>query len=233
MTRSVRSARNLRAHVAACGVMVLTGLIWALPGAAQAAPTPPQLSIAVDDGRASAAPKDTLSYQVTVTNLGTRPVKDLIITQTIPDGADLTSTDPEASKKSQTLTWEVDIKPGKTASIRSAVAVGATLPDGLLRLATVACARTSAKAAPLVCASDSNQLPAGAVADEQRRELEETAADVEGWWPLPGAMVLAGVVLAMVIAGLLVLRRRGRGQPPGGPNAEVNTPAGLVSSLRP
>lgn len=226
----IRSGRSARVS-AALGALVLAALVCALPSTADAAPNPPQLSIAVDDGRASAAPSDTLTYAVRVTNLGTRPVKDLLITQSIPDGAALKSTDPRSTEKASTVSWTMDVKPGETATVGSTVTVAKTLPDGLLRLATVGCARTSSKAPPLVCASDSNLLPAGTLADEQRQGLEQPATDHRGWWPLPGALGLGGLVLAAAIATLLLLRRRGRDPQPSGPGRDAD-PADLVSSSR-
>src|SRR6476646_7686134 len=77
--------------------VVLTTLAPALPSTAEAKPIPPQLSIAVDDGRDYAAAGESLSYRVTVTNLGTTSVSDLQITQTTqttPDVATLLSADP-------------------------------------------------------------------------------------------------------------------------------------------
>lgn len=229
----IRSGRSAGVS-AALGALVLAALVCALPSTAQAVPDPPQLSIAVDDGRASAAPSDTLTYAVRVTNLGTRTVKNLLITQSIPDGAALESTDPRSTEKASTVSWAVDVKPGQTATMGSTVTVAKTLPDGLLRLATVGCARTSAKAPPLVCASDSDQLPAGALTDQQRQGLEQPVTHDRAWWMLPGALGLGGLGLAAAIVTLLLLllRRRGRDQQPGGPRRDADQPADLVSSSR-
>ena len=226
-TRSSRTARIS----AALGAAVLAALVCAPAGPAQAAPAPPQLSIALDDGRDSAAPSDELAYAIKVTNLGTRPVKDLIISQTVPEGAALESTDPSATEKARTLTWSVDIRPGKTATMSTTISVAEKVPEGLLRLATVACARTSAEAAPVVCASDSNQLPAGAAADERRQELEQPATAGAGWWSLPAAFVLVGAVLAILVATLL-LRRRGHASAAGEPARAAVNPVEPVSSSR-
>lgn len=231
-SRTSRTSRSARLS-AALAALVLTGLVCASPSAAEAAPEVPQLSIAVDDARPSAAPSDELVYKVSVTNLGTRPVKGLIITQTIPDGAALRSTDPRSSGNDRTVSWSVDVGPGKKAATATTVTVAKTLPDGLLRLATVACARTTTKGAPLVCASDSDQLPAGAAADTQRQELEQRGVGHQGWWPLPAAPVLGGLVLATVAAILLLLlRRRGRGQGPSGPARAADSSQDLMSSSR-
>lgn len=228
---TIRASRTT-GLLAALGAVVLAALVWASPAAAHAAPDPPQLSIAVDDGRGSAGPSDTLDYTTRVTNLGTRTVEDLIITQTVPDGAALESTDPEATEKARTVSWSVDVEPGRTATVRTTVAVAKSLPDGLLRFATVACARTSARSAPLVCASDSDQLPAGAAADEQRQTLEQEVTADAGWWPLPGAPVLGGLVLGAAIAALLILRRRDRDLHLDAARRGAVEPVDLVSSSR-
>lgn len=226
---TIRTNRTARIS-AALGAAVLAALCCAPAGPAQAAPAPPQLSIALDDGRDSAAPSDELAYALEVTNLGTRPIKDLIISQTVPEGAALGSTDPSATEKARTLSWSVDIRPGKTVTMSTTITVAQEVPEGLLRLATVACARTSDEAAPLVCASDSNQLPAGAAADEQRQELEQPATAGVGWWSLPGAFVLVGAVLALLVATLLVLRRRGHASPAGEPARAAVDPVERVPS---
>lgn len=228
----IRSSRT--GVPAVLAALVLGALTSALPSTAQAAPAPPQLSIAVDDGRASAAASDRLTYVMTVTNLGTRPLKDLSISQTIPDGAVLESTEPRSTNKAPDLRWSVDVEPGRTATMTTTVTVAETLPDGILRLATVGCARVSAKAPPLVCASDSDQLPAGALADEQRRGLPQPATGEQGWWPLPGAPVLGGLLLVVVPATTLLLlrRRRRRDQHPGGPGPDADQLVDLVPSSR-
>lgn len=86
---AVRSASALLAALA------WTGLVLATSPAA-AAPTAPQLSIAVDDGHATAKAKDKLTYTVTVTILGTKAVSGVRLSQTVPPGSRFVSADAGA-----------------------------------------------------------------------------------------------------------------------------------------
>jgi uncharacterized repeat protein (TIGR01451 family) len=218
--------------LAVLGVVVLSALVSALPGTAEAKPTPPQLSIAVDDGHDFAAAGDTLSYRITVTNLGATSVNGLRITQTVPDVAKLVSSDHGGRSAARTVSWQVDLTPGGKATRQTTVAVAKTLPGDLLRLAIVACARTTAKAPPTVCASDSDQLPAGTIADQQDGVPDQPTAAIGAWWPLPGGIVLGGLLLAMVIAVVIILRRHARRPDSQGSGADSENPADLVSSSR-
>lgn len=78
-----------------------------------------------------------------------------------------------------------------------------TLPE-LLRMATVACASTSAGDPPIVCASHSDQLPAGASAAAAAAESTAPESDGLGPWYLALGVGLLLAALAVV----LVTRRR-------------------------
>lgn len=180
-----------------------------VPVAASAAPSeaPPQLSIAVDDGQTSARAGDQLAYVVTVTNLGTEPVENLLVTQTVPAGSKLDSVDSEASESKGIVTWKVDIDPTEKATLKMSLAVLST-PAEVLRLATVACVKATEKGPPIVCASDSNLLPAGAAAQQAEAAANESggilATPYLGWYVGGAAAVLA----ALAAAVLLVRSRR-------------------------
>jgi uncharacterized repeat protein (TIGR01451 family) len=178
----------------------------ASPTAKTASPRPLQLKIAVDDGRTSAASGDKLAYTVTVTNLGTTIVKSLQVTQSAPSGLKLASADPAGTSNAAGVVWTVDLKPAATATMHTSMTVTAT-PNALLRLATVACASLTAKGAPIVCATDSDQLPAGAAAAKEAAPKPKAAASSSGhgWWYVAG-----GGVLALGAAATLVARRRKR-----------------------
>jgi hypothetical protein len=107
-----------------------------------------------------------------------------VVTQRIPDGAKVVSASESGKKKAKTVTWRIDVAAGKQAELRTRVALPESLPAELLRFAVTACASTSPKAAPLICASDSDLLPSGAKA-EQQQELAASAA--RPWWLLPAA----------------------------------------------
>lgn len=165
----------------------------------------PQLSIAVDDGRTSAVAGDALTYTITVQNLGTADVTGLKVTQSLPAGMKLDSTDPAAAVRSGSVSWSLRLKAAGHAIFHSRMTVSKT-PTALLRMATVACASTSSKGPPVVCASHSDQLPAGA-AQARQAAMSSTAGPggVDPWY-IAGAIGLVGVVLLTV----LVRRHRTR-----------------------
>ena len=167
----------------------------------------PQLSIAVDDGHPSAAAGDTLTYAITVRNLGSTPVTGLHVTQSVPSGLTFGSADSAGQATPGTVAWVVDLDATGTATLHTTMSVSAT-PKELLRLATVACASVSATAPPIVCASDSDLLPAGrqsAATKTTTRSGGHATSGARGWF-IGGAIV---VVAALAVA-VLVLRRRRR-----------------------
>ena len=189
---------------------VLLGLLPA--GAASAAPTPspgPQLSIAVDDGRPAAKAGDRLTYTVTLTNLGTTRVRDLTLTQSVPAGAKLVDAGAGGDLREGQVRWEVDLQASQKRTVKTTLELGRT-PEQVLRLATVACASTSAKAAPVVCAADSNLLPAGRTAQAEQAEQDEQAQRAgrasSPWWY--AAAAAAGLALLVVATVVLVRLRR-------------------------
>ncbi len=135
----------------------------ATPNAAPAATSGPQLSIAVDNGRKSAAFGESLKYVLTITNLGSVEVKGLRVTQSVPGGLTLVEADGGGRLKSGSIGWNVDLKAARAVTFHVTMRVSAT-PKDLLRVATVACASLPAGPAPIVCASHSDRLPAGAAA---------------------------------------------------------------------
>lgn len=211
-------------HIRHAAYALLAAALFAfVPVSAVAAPseTPPQLSIAVDDGQTSAVAGDKLAYTLTVTNLGTKRVQDLLVTQSVPAGSKLASKDNDAVETQGTVTWKLNLDPTKKATLKMSLTVLKTSND-VLRLATVACAKVSKKAAPLVCASDSNQLPAGAAAQAQQDESTETSGFLStphlGWYVAGGIALLAAIALGIVL--IVRSRRRpaaGVSQPPSAP----------------
>ena len=130
---------------------------------------------------------------ITVTNLGTSKVRDLVITQSVPAGATFVSADDRGVHRAGTVTWKLTLKATKKVILHASMTV-ATTPAELLRLATVACAQISTTGAPLVCASDSDQLPAGAVAESAQQAAEQPGVRSTNrvWWYGGGAAGLVG-----------------------------------------
>lgn len=181
---------------------VLVPMVAATSATAAEAPKPaPQLSIAVDDGRASTAAGDTLKSVITVRNLGTDDVVGLKITQSMSTGVTFGSADAAGIAKDGAIDWTVNVRAGGEAVLHSTMTVSPTAPE-LLRLATVACARSSTDTPPIVCASDSDQLPAGALAERPTATPDDTV-----WWILAGGVGLLGVA---VVVTVLMRRRRTR-----------------------
>jgi len=182
------------------GLALTAGLA---PPSASAKPATPQLSIAVDNGQTTTKAGGRSTYTITVTNLGTATVKNLVVSQTVPTGAQLKSADAGGDDEAGTVRWALNLRATKSATFHTTMTVAATTPEELLRLATVACAQTSRNGSPLVCASDSDQLPAGAAAEANRAALETSPAGRPVGWYVAAGLAAA----AAAAAGVLALRR--------------------------
>jgi uncharacterized repeat protein (TIGR01451 family) len=196
----------LRAIGLCLGVALSFGLGLPVASPAVAAPAKPQLNIAIDDGQTSAKNGDALGYTITIRNTGAAVAHRLAVTQTLPQGLSFKSADAAGVVKTGAVHWTVTVKPGGKAVMHTAMTVTAT-PKGTLRLATVACASTSAKGPPLVCASHSDQLPAGAAAAAHQKPASSSGASSSNshvWWFVGGAAVV------VLLVGLSRLRRRRR-----------------------
>ena len=177
------------------------------------APAGPQLSITVDNGRTSTAVGDTVDYRITIQNLGVTDVDGLSVTQSVPTGLAFDSADAAGTAGAGGVDWDLDLKATQSATFHTTMTVVAT-SDDLLRLATVACASIPA-GPPIVCASDSDQLPAGASADAAAAALagddvSTPMSGVSSRWYLGG-----GIGVVVVVAALTILLVRRRATPPG------------------
>lgn len=199
--RTTRVAAPLASFAAVTALLCLSST--PVSAAPTSTPVAPQLSIAVDNGHTSAEAGDKLDYVITLTNVGTEDVAGLLVTQSLPAGTSLLSADGQGDEKSDLVQWKVDLKATKEITFKTSLKLAET-PAEVLRLATVACAKVSAKAAPVVCASDSDMLPAGAAAAEAAQTMQTEAPGRAVWY------VGAGVALAAGLATLLVLRTRRR-----------------------
>ena len=185
-------------------------VIVSSPAVGNGAPTGPQMSIAVANERTSTTAGDTLDYTISVVNLGSADIPGLVVTQTLPTGLTFGSADAGGTLQPDGVTWNLDVKATETATFHTTMSVVAT-PDDLLRLATVACASLSSDGPPVVCASESDQLPAGAVAEASQAAAAAPAAEgASVWWYVAGA-----TVLVLVVAGLAIVlvRRRSADEP--------------------
>ncbi|MEV6863231.1 hypothetical protein AB0M44_19780 [Streptosporangium subroseum] len=163
----------------------------------------PRLSISVDNGRTAAQEGDRLTYTVTVRNIGTAGARNLHLTQSLPPGLKFVSADGHGAVRHGQIVWSADVRAGKDVTFHTTAKVQDT-PDQLLRLATVACASTGADAKPIVCATHSDELPAGAAAAEAARLAANPATGTLRY-------ILMGIGLLIVtVAGTLVARRARR-----------------------
>lgn len=203
MDTGSRNTRSLHRAGAALGVAAAVLLLPLPAGAATAAAgaAAPQLSIAIDNGRTSVRSGDTLTYVVTVRNLGTVDAVGLLVSQSMPIGLTFGSADPPATTRSGGVGWVSDLAAGGEVVFRSTATVSDT-PTDLFRLASVACAATSADGPPVVCATHSDQLPAGATA-EAARPTDATSSTVDRRWYLAGG----GALVAATGLALLIRRR--------------------------
>lgn len=194
---------------AVAGVFLGLVAVTLLPSAAVAsdakAPAP-QLSIAIDNGRSSAAAGDTLRYTVRVENLGATRVTGLRVSQTTPAGLRVRAADAKGITDKAGVLWHVSLAPAGHRTMHTTMTVSRT-PGELLRLASVACAAVSEKQAPIVCATHSDQLPAGAAARAAAAgtSVGGSSSSRTAW--LGGT---AGVVLLGLGIGAVVLVRRRR-----------------------
>ncbi|MGV9775709.1 hypothetical protein [Streptosporangium sp. NPDC003464] len=178
----------------------------------ETAGTAPTLSISVDNGRTSARQGDRLSYTVTVRNTGTTDADDLRLTQSLPAGLKLLSADRHGEAEPGRVVWTVDLKAGKDTAFHTTAEVQAT-PDDLLRLATVACASTEAADRPIVCATHSDELPAGAAAAAAAAHGAAVPAALRPWYLLAAAGTLILVAFGLRTGLLARLRDRCRRSP--------------------
>ncbi|MGC5013809.1 hypothetical protein ACLQ2R_23855 [Streptosporangium sp. DT93] len=169
-------------------------------GARAVAGDVPSLGIGIDNGRTSVEEGDRLTYVITVRNTGTSRVRGLDLTQSLPPGLRFVSADGHGTATRERVRWSADVPPGKAVTFRTVAEVGTT-PEDLLRLASIACASTEGGDKPIVCATHSDQLPAGAAAAEA---AHATAHPVTSrlWYVAAGAGLLA-----LVLVGLPAVRR--------------------------
>lgn len=152
----------------------------------------PTLSISIDNGETTAEKGDRFTYTVTVNNIGTDRARELRITQSLPTGLHFVSADGQGRAKEGQVLWTADVPAGEKAVFHTVAEVRDT-PQDLLRLATIACASVQ-EDSPLVCATHSDRLPAGAAAEAAAHDAA-TLAPSRLWYAGAGAGLLALTVL--------------------------------------
>lgn len=196
MTTGTRNGlRILCDAILVAGVTVLLGSVWgsATPSPAAVSATT-QLSIAIDNGQTATTVGDQLHYEMVVENLGADPVSHLVLTQTMPDGLDFATADAGGRLSDGVVTWRVRIPVGGHVTVHATGEVTKSAA-GTLRLASVACATLKAGKPPVVCATHSDELPAGAAATAAGQDTAPAEdSSGTGWltWAVLGGLVLVG-----------------------------------------
>jgi uncharacterized repeat protein (TIGR01451 family) len=192
---------GVRVATVALGVVALSALSVGPVSAEE--PATPQLSISIDNATSSVQPGDELTYSVTIKNLGPEPVESLVVTQSLPPGLVFESADSQGTSTTELVTWTLTLEANSEAVLTSTTTVGTT-PETLLRLASVACARTSTDGPPVVCATDSDQLPAGAATEAGSDPIGTADAPppllAMVWWIAGGALVILGTLGLLLVA---------------------------------
>lgn len=221
-SHGLEPTRAGRCLVAAVAVAVLvpspaaaipSGPMADQPAGSSPAPKPAtsptyRLDVGVDDGRAATKEGDHLTYTVTLRNLGGTTVTGLRITLTVPSELRLRSADHGGRRNGGHVRWSVDLPGGHSAVLTAAGDVRPTPPQ-LLRLAAVACVTTEGADRPIVCATHSDELPAGARRAAASRPRDAAAETKDGgtaglWY------VVSGVLIFAVLLGVAVRLRRSR-----------------------
>ncbi|MFJ6197287.1 hypothetical protein [Micromonospora sp. NPDC092111] len=181
----------------------------------------PLLSIGVDNGRTEVTVGDQLTYQTKIRNVGATDAKQLEISQSLPVGLRLVTAKDHGKATDGSVTWRIDLKAGQESTLTTVAEVTET-PDELLRLATVACATAKGGEKPLVCATHSDLLPAGAAA---ARVAQPTTNRI--WYGLAGG-IAALVALGLVAAFRIRRRLQKRSALPSIPGTSAPTPNALA-----
>lgn len=176
------------------------------PPAEEEDPAVPDLAIEIDDGHTSVSEGDRLTYTVKIRNIGTVDAGDLLVTQTLPAGLRFDSADRDGVSSDGAVTWRTDLPAGRDTAFAVRAEV-AKPPSGQLRLASVVCAMIDGDSRPIVCAADSDRLPASENAGDAA-EGSDGSSGLSGW--LTVLYVGLGVVLVLLLALIVWRRRRSR-----------------------
>jgi hypothetical protein len=193
---------------------LVSGSLLSAPAATAAATADPGampagLSIAISDGRAGTAPGSSSNYTATVTNGGPAAVTGKLVI-TLPSHATYSEATGAHIQKSD-ATWQVTVPPGKSVTRQATADVG-RIPKGEVRVTTLATLYASDdRGRILVRAADANAIrgivdPARTVGQHPKRAVVA---------PRTPALLIVGVVigavlLALVVAGIVLVRRRTR-----------------------
>ncbi|MEU8384405.1 hypothetical protein [Streptosporangium sp. NPDC048865] len=188
----------MKRHLASAGLLAAVAVV-AAPAAGQPlawADPVPSVSISLDDGARETAPGAENTYTLRVSNQGTSQLKRVLLVQSLPPSMTFVKADAGGRVKQGKVAWTVNVPPQKDAVVHVSARVGAVAGAAVRNLATTACARRSATGPVLVCATDINTVAL---------PEEETAG-----WVLPFS--LASAVVAGLVTGAFLLRRRRRAQ---------------------
>ena len=189
-------------------VAAFIGLGAAPPAMATENP-PPGLSITIDNGRKSIAPRSDVTYATTVSNSGLEPVTTWVVV-TVPSFATIKRA-KEADVKGPNATWKIELEPGTKRTLTTAAKVG-SIPDGLTRVTSLASVYLTkhTTGAPVIRSADADRIPG--VAEPASPALAVTSkVSTSAYGTAPALWSGAGLVaLGAVCIGLVVASRRRR-----------------------
>lgn len=159
------------------------------------------LRIGVDNGRSSVREGDRLTYTIKISNTGGAATPGLLLTQTLVPGLELVSSTPKGKVSKDRIVWRRALPAGGTRKLTVTFLVK-KLSAQMRRLAAVACASDVSGKRPIVCATDSDALPALASAEAD----QQNPGHGLGRWPWYAAGGLVALLLASI--GLYARRRR-------------------------
>ncbi len=95
-------------------------------------PTVPDLALAKDDGRPSAVPGQTITYTLTVTNVGTRDATGVTLTDQLPQNTTFISAGDGGTQSAGTVTWPAfSLASGASVTRTLTVRINRPLPAGV------------------------------------------------------------------------------------------------------
>lgn len=164
------------------------------------------LTIAKSADRSTATVGDTIVYTIAVTNDGQIDATDVAVTDTLPNGLQVSSTSPTATAKSGELHWTIPaIARGATAKIT--VIAKLIAPVDTVNRAEAATPRGPWDPTSATGTCGESDVACATVTDPAVTGIADTGSDVLGALRL-AVLTLSGGLLLLGIGGMLARRRR-------------------------
>ncbi|MES1241964.1 MAG: CARDB domain-containing protein [Acidobacteriota bacterium] len=148
-------------------------------------PAVPDLTLAKDDGRATAVPGQTVTYTLTVTNVGPRNASGVRLTDILPPQTTFVSAGDGGAQAGGTVTWPAfDLPAGAVATRTLTVRLARTLPAGTTAITNQASVTDDGSVGPDPTAANNSAvdtdslLHAPEAADDSLTTAEDTPAAI-------------------------------------------------------